>query len=74
MPLGDHRPVVVRHVLGDRGKGRDGRSWRPLEDLQVEIGQILIDAVDQFRLIVKGQADLGEAHQGPREPEDSLPA
>ncbi len=48
--------------------GRQAFSTRS-RILQVEVGQVLVDAVDQFRLVVEGQADLREAHQGPREPE-----
>ena len=51
--------------------GRHTRATRSMMP-QVEIGQVLVDAVDQFRLVVEGQADLGEAHQRPREPEVAL--
>ena len=40
-----------------------------IEDFQIEIRQVLIDLMDQVRLIVKCQTDFGEAHQCTREPE-----
>jgi len=72
LPFRDHRPVVVRHVLGDRRKSRRADLQHLLKDVQVELGQVRVDAVDQLRLVVEGQADLGEPHQGAREPEASL--
>ena len=69
MPLGDHRAVVVRHVLGDRGEGRHADLLDLVQDPQIEVGQILVDPVEQLRLVVEGQADLGEAHQRARKPE-----
>ena len=32
MPLGDHRAVVVRHVLGDGGERRPAHPRHPLDD------------------------------------------
>ena len=39
---------------------------------QVEVGQVLVDLVEQLRLVVEGQADLREAHQRARKPEVAL--
>ena len=73
--------MVVRHVLGNRDEGGDTRLLDLLQDLQIEIGQVLIDLVDQLGLVVEGQADFRESHQRAgkpevpfdRDPHDGLP-
>ena len=72
VPLGDHRAVVVGHVFGDRGEGRNADLLDLVENSQIEVGEILIDLVQQFRLVVERQADFGEAHQRARKPEVSF--
>ena len=72
MTFGDHRSVVVRHVLGDWCKSRAAGLGDPIEDPQIEVGQVPVNSVNQLRLVVEGQADLCKAHQGPREPEIAL--
>ena len=72
MRFGDHRPVVVRHVLGNRHEGGDTRLLDLVEDLQIEIGQVLVDPVDQLGLVVEGQADFRESHQRAGKPEEAF--
>ncbi|OPZ65492.1 MAG: hypothetical protein BWY83_03019 [bacterium ADurb.Bin478] len=68
----DHRAVIKRHVLSQSHKSRATQLFNLLQHSQVEREQILVHTMDQLRLVIIGQHEIGEPHKRAREPEKPL--
>ena len=72
LSLGDHRPVVVRHVLGEGHEvGRADRT-NLLDHAQNPSGKIRVDAMHQLRLVIEGIEMPFNSKKPSREPEEPV--
>ena len=67
--LGQHRPVVVAHVLGEAHEVGRAVLVQFVDDLELPVGHLVVHAVQERRLIVKRVQVPLDAQQRPRMPE-----
>lgn len=68
----DHGPVVVAHVFGDGHEGGDAVFEDLVEETEIELEEVFVDAVEEFGLVAKGEHEFFEAHEGAGEPEEAF--
>jgi hypothetical protein len=70
--LGEHGPVVVAHVLPEGHEVGDADRAQFVDDLELPVRQVGVDAVHQLGLVIEGVEVALDAKEGAREPEEAV--